>query len=201
MKRLLLFIILLNFSFYSFSQDEQSNKEEPKKELEIKEKESDGATFQGVKYGIRGGLTISNLDFDDLPTMANKHRNSFYIGFLAEIGLSRTISLMPEIQFSPEGAKVEVLNLDYIQAPILIKFRLSEKIKFGLGPQVGLKVHKEGDGAKNFAYSGVAGLEYKLSHLLFADVRYNYGITNAFDDDNSISAKNNCVQIGVGYKF
>lgn len=108
---------------------------------------------------------------------------------------------MPEIQFSPEGAKVEVLNLDYIQAPILIKFRLSEKIKFGLGPQVGLKVHKEGDGAKNFAYSGVAGLEYKLSHLLFADVRYNYGITNAFDDDNSISAKNNCVQIGVGYKF
>jgi hypothetical protein len=201
MKRLLLFIILLNFSFYSFSQDEQSKKEEPKKELEIKEKESDGATFQGVKYGIRGGLTISNLDFDDLPTMANKHRNSFYIGFLAEIGLSRTISLMPEIQFSPEGAKVEVLNLDYIQAPILIKFRLSEKIKFGLGPQVGLKVHKEGDGAKNFAYSGVAGLEYKLSHLLFADVRYNYGITNAFDDDNSISAKNNCVQIGVGYKF
>ena len=87
MKRLLLFIILLNFSFYSFSQDEQSKKEEPKKGLEIKEKESDDATFQGVKYGIRGGLTISNLDFDDLPTMANKHRNSFYIGFLAEIGL------------------------------------------------------------------------------------------------------------------
>jgi opacity protein-like surface antigen len=201
MKRLLLFIILLNFSFYGFSQDDQSKKEGSKKELDVKDVEPKSSAFQVVKYGVRGGLTISNLDFDDVPTMENKHRNSFYIGFFAEIGLSKTISLMPEIQFSPEGAKVEVLNLDYIQAPVLIKFRLSEKIKFGLGPQVGLKVHKEGDGAKNFAYSGVANVEYKLSHLLFADVRYNYGITDAFDDKNSISAKNNCVQIGVGYKF
>ena len=201
MKRLLFFIILLNFSFYGFSQDEQTKKEESKKELETKDVEPKSSAFQGVKYGVRGGLTISNLDFDDMPTMENKHRNSFYIGFLAEIGLSKTISLMPEIQFSPEGAKAEVLHLDYIQAPVLVKFRLSEKIKFGLGPQVGLKVHKEGDGAKNFAYSGVANLEYKLSHLLFADVRYNYGITNAFDDYNSISAKNSCIQIGVGYKF
>lgn len=190
MKKALLFIILLNFSYYGFSQDEA-----PKEE---KEKSS---TFQGVKYGIRGGLNISNLSFDGTPTMVNKHRNSFYIGFLAEIGLSKTIALMPEIQFSPEGANEEVLHLDYIQAPILIKFRLSEKLKFGLGPQVGLKVHKEGDGVKNFAYSGIAGIEYKISHLLFADVRYTYGISDVFDDNLNLSAKNSNIQLGVGYKF
>tara|TARA_R110002049_G_scaffold177892_4_gene345088 strand:+ start:3492 stop:4079 length:588 start_codon:yes stop_codon:yes gene_type:complete len=195
MKKAVLFIILLNFSFYGFSQDEAPKEKETKKE------ESKGFAFQGVKYGVRGGLNISNLDFDDAPTMTNKHRNSFYIGFFAEIGLSKTIALMPEIQFSPEGAKLEVLNLDYIQAPILIKFRLSEKIKFGLGPQVGLKVHKEDDGAKNFGYSGVAGLEYKISHLLFADVRYTYGLVDVFDDNLNVSAKNTNVQIGVGYKF
>lgn len=190
MKKALLFIILLNFSFYGFSQDEDS---------EVKEQKS--STFQGVKYGVRGGLTISNLDFDEMPTMENKHRNSFYIGFFAEIGLSKTVSLMPEIQFSPEGANEEVFHLDYIQAPILIKFRLSEKLKFGLGPQVGLKVHKEGDGVKNFAYSGVAGVEYKISHLLFADVRYTYGISDVFDDNLDVSAKNTNIQLGVGYKF
>lgn len=201
MKRSLLFIILLNFSFYGFSQDEQPKNEVPKEESEIQEKESNNSTYQGVKYGVRSGLTISNLDFDEIPTMENKHRNSFYFGFFAEIGLSRTISLMPEIQFSPEGANAEVLHLDYIQAPVLIKFRFSEKIKFGVGPQVGLKVHKEEDGVKNFAYSGVAGLEYKISHLLFADVRYIYGLTNVFDDNLNVSAKNTNIQIGVGYKF
>jgi hypothetical protein len=193
MKKVLLFIFLLSFCYNGFSQEEEiKNPEETK---------SEGSTFQGVKYGVRGGLTISNLDFDETPTIENKHRNSFYIGFFADIGLSRTVSLVPEIQFSPEGAKMEVLHLDYIQAPILIKFRLSEKIKIGVGPQVGIKSYKKDDGVKNFAYSGVAGLDFKLTHTIFADVRYTYGISDVFDENLGISAKNSCVQIGVGYKF
>lgn len=193
MKKALLFIILLNFSFLGFSQEEEIKS--------IEETKIEGSKFQGVKYGVRGGLTISNLDFDETPPMENKHRNSFYIGFFADIGLSRTISVVPEIQFSPEGAKIEVLHLDYIQAPVLIKFRLSEKVKLGIGPQASLKSYKKDDGVKNFAYSGVAGLEYKLTHLLFADVRYTYGISDVFDDNLSLSAQNTSVQIGVGYKF
>ena len=113
----------------------------------------------------------------------------------------KIISLAPEIQFSAEGAKDENLHLDYIQAPILLKFRLSEKIRFGLGPQVGLKVNKVNDGVKNLAYSGAAGLEYKLTHMLFADLRYSYGISNVFDEDLEVSAKSTNIQIGVGYKF
>ncbi|MDO5971494.1 porin family protein [Flavivirga aquimarina] len=176
MKKILLFTILCGFSIYGVSQD--------------------------IKYGIRGGLNISNLDFDDNDIAAeNKHRNSVYIGFFANIGLSKTISLMPEVQFSAEGADPEPLHLDYIQAPIFLKFRLSEKIHFGVGPQVGLKVHKEDDGVKNFAYSGVTGVEYKINYALFADVRYTYGFSNIFDDNLGIEAKNSNIQIGVGYKF
>lgn len=193
MKKTALIIILLSFSFYGFSQDEENKDSQDEK--------SKGSTFQGVKYGVRGGVTASNLDFDDVPPMENKHRNSFYIGFFADIGLSRTISIVPEIQFSPEGAKAEVLHLDYIQAPVLVKFRLSEKLKIGLGPQASLKSHKDGDGVKNFAYSGVAGVEYKLSHMLFVDARYIYGLSDVFDDNLAISAKNTNVQIGVGYRF
>tara|TARA_R110002050_G_scaffold243212_3_gene379714 strand:- start:4837 stop:5364 length:528 start_codon:yes stop_codon:yes gene_type:complete len=175
MKRLLLLTTLLVVSFYGFSQD--------------------------VKYGVRGGLNISNLDFDDALPIANKHRNSIYFGAFATISLSKTISIMPELQFSAEGAKEETINLDYIQAPILFRFRLSEKIHFGLGPQVGLKVHKYEDGVKDFAYSGVAGIEYKLTHVLFADIRYTYGLSNVFDDTFGVEAKNTNIQIGVGYKF
>ena len=176
MKKIILLIVLLCISFYGFS--------------------------QGTKYGVRAGLNISNLDFDDAPFHDNMHRNGFMIGFFGEYGLSKTVSLMPEIQFSAEGAKHESLRLDYLQLPVLFKFRLSDKIAAGLGPQVSLKVHEFEDGINNFAYSGVAGVEVKLSYSLFVDARYTYGFRNVFDED-LINAKaiNTNFQFGFGFKF
>ena len=196
MKKLLLLTLLLGFSFYGFSQDNNSSQAQDSTKVEPK-----GTAFKGIMYGVRGGYNISNLDFKTAPNMANKHRNSIYVGFFANISLSNTVSLVPEIQFSAEGANEETLHLDYIQAPVLLRFRLSEKIHIAAGPQVGLKVHKYEDGVKNFAYSGVGGLEYKLSHLLFAEVRYTYGFSNIFDDKLNVEAKNSNIQIGIGYKF
>ncbi|WP_341215126.1 porin family protein [uncultured Wocania sp.] len=196
MKKLLLITVLLSFSFYGFSQNDNSTKA-----IDSTKVMSKGPAFKGVMYGIRGGYNISNLDFKAAPTMSNKHRNSMFVGFFANIGLSNTVSLMPEIQFSAEGANEETLHLDYIQAPIFFRFRISEKIHIGAGPQVSLKVHKYEDGIKNFAYSGVGGIEYKLSHMLFADLRYTYGFSNIFDDHLNVEAKNTNIQIGIGYKF
>lgn len=174
MKKILL-AVLLGFSFYGFSQD--------------------------VKYGVRGGYNISNLDFDNPNTIQNKHRNSIYVGFFANVSLGKIVSVVPEIQFSAEGARNENLHLDYIQTPIFLRFRLSEKIHMGAGPQVGWNVYKYNDGLKDVAYSGVAGLEYKLTYVLFADVRYTYGLSNIFDENTGLTAKNSNIQIGVGYKF
>ena len=175
MKKILLLTVLLNLSFYGFSQD--------------------------VKYGVRGGYTISHIDFDDSPTMDNKHRNSMYIGFLVNISLSKTLAVMPELQFSGEGAKAESLQLDYIQLPILLKYKIGKNFHAGIGPQIGLKVHKYEDGIRNLAYSAVAGVEYRINYAIFADLRYNYGISNVFDEKLGITAKNRNIQLGVGYKF
>ncbi|MFB9055612.1 porin family protein [Mariniflexile ostreae] len=156
---------------------------------------------QAAKYGVRAGVTISNLDFEKKPTLENQHRNGFYIGFLADFNLSKNISLQPEIQFSAEGAKQELIQLDYLQAPILLKLRLGNKMHLGAGPQVGLKIHKKDDGIRNMAYSAVGALEYKLNYALFIDARYTYGISNIFDEYLGVSAKNSTIQLGVGYKF
>ncbi|TXE11527.1 PorT family protein [Seonamhaeicola algicola] len=196
MKKTVLFTLLLVFSVYGFAQEktiDTTSINTPKKQ--------DNYVFKGVKYGIRGGYNISNLDFEDTPPMINKHRNSIYFGFFAQIGFSKTIAIAPELQFSAEGAKDEKIHLDYIQAPILLKVRLSEKIHVGAGPQVGLKVHKVDDAVNNFAYSAVGAIEYKINYALFADVRYTYGIRNVFEDASGLSAKNTNIQIGVGYKF
>jgi len=176
MKRILLLVLLLVVSIEGFS--------------------------QSGTFGVRGGYNISNLDFDVLPSgTINDHRNSFYIGFFADYTLSSTISLVPEFQFSAEGANEETLHLDYLQAPIMFKFKLSPRFKFGLGPQVGLKVWKHEDGVRNFAYSGVAAGEIKINSQLFFDVRYTYGISNIFDNDLDVEAKNTNFQLGIGYQF
>lgn len=175
MKKLLLLALLLGVSIQGFS--------------------------QSGTYGIRGGFNISNLNFDDAPNVENKHRNSIYIGCFADFKLSTKVSIVPELQFSAEGANEENLHLDYIQAPILFKLKVSPKIRLAAGPQVSLKSHKYEDGVKNLAYSGVGGLEYKINEMLFVDLRYTYGISNIFDDHLSVEAKNTNIQLGVGYQF
>jgi opacity protein-like surface antigen len=196
MKKILLLPILFCFSIYGFT---QNNETAPVKDT-VKV-QSNNSNSKSIKYGVRGGLNISNLDFEEIIDFENKHRNSFYIGFFACIEFSKTMSLMPELQFSAEGANAEPLHLDYIQAPILLRFKLNNKFHAALGPQVGLKVHKEDDMATNMAYSGVAGLEYRINYALFVDARYTYGFRNVFDDHLGVSAKNTNIQIGVGYKF
>ena len=175
MKKLLLFILVIGYSFYGFSQD--------------------------VKYGVRAGLNISNLDFDGTPFSDNKHRNGFIIGFFGEYSLSNSVSVTPELQFSAEGAKQEPLQLDYIQMPVLFNFKLSPKMYFNVGPQVGLKINKVDDGINNFAYSGVGGFSYNITPMIFVDARYTYGFRNIFNDYLGIKATNTNIQFGVGYKF
>ncbi|MCB4797814.1 porin family protein [Neotamlana laminarinivorans] len=193
MNKILLSALLLSITFFSYSQNVDSTAiKTPKKKVPM---------FKGVKYGVRGGLNISNLDFKEHPEVPNKHRNSIYFGAFAEIALSNKLAISPELQFSAEGANEETLHLDYIQMPILMNVSITEKVSIGLGPQVSLKVHKYEDGIKNFAYSGVGGVTYKINYALFADVRYTYGISNIFDDKLSTEARNTNIQIGIGYKF
>ena len=49
--------------------------------------------------------------------MNNKHRKSILI-FLVLSDYLKLVTLVPELQFPVEGARVEVWQLDYIQAPI-----------------------------------------------------------------------------------
>lgn len=176
MKKTLLIAVILCFTaFYGFSQD--------------------------TKYGVRAGINISNMDFEPDANFENKHRNGFMIGFFGEFGLSKSVLFAPELQFSSEGAKDEAIRLDYLQVPLYFKFKLGDKFHLGVGPQVGVKIHEYEDGIRNFAYSGVGGIEYKISHQLFVDARYTYGFSNALDDNQAFEATNTNIQFGFGFKF
>jgi opacity protein-like surface antigen len=156
---------------------------------------------QGGMYGVRAGLNISNLDFTPDPNFGNQHRNGFAIGFFGEYDLSETIAIAPEIQFSAEGGKSQDLRIDYIQVPILMKYRFTDRFLVGAGPMAGVKVWEFEDGYANFAFSVLGGVEFLITDEIFIDARYSFGLTNVMDNESAYEAKNNNFQIAVGIKI
>jgi len=157
---------------------------------------------QEVRYGVRGALNVSNLDFEPDADFENQHRNGFAFGGFVEFNLADGISLMPELQWSAEGGKDESIRADYIQMPIQLRFTLSDRFTIGGGPQVALKTWKNEDAFATFTFSGVAGIEYMVTSEIFVDARYSYGITNILDEDlTNLRAKNHVMQFGVGIKI
>jgi hypothetical protein len=184
--------ILITFSGFSQNDKPADNTSVSK----VKDFESE------IKYGIRGAFNISNLDFKPDPTFENKHRNNMAIGGFVEFIPSESFSIITELQYSAEGGgKDESLRVSYIQLPILFRLHLGSYFSVGVGPQVGLKTWSYEDGFKNFAYSGVAGIEYMLGDILFLDARYTYGLSNILDNSSSFEARNTTIQIGIGIKM
>lgn len=83
---------------------------------------------QDIRYGIRGALNVSNLDFEPDATFENKHRNGFAFGGFVEFEFSENVSLLTELQWSAEGGKDESIRADYIQLPIMLRLSVSDRL-------------------------------------------------------------------------
>ncbi|WP_296313979.1 porin family protein [Winogradskyella sp. UBA3174] len=176
MKRILLALVVMSITVSGFSQE--------------------------VRYGVRGALNVSNLDFEPDANFENKHRNGFAFGGFVDYGFSEDISVMLELQWSAEGGKEEGLRADYIQLPIQLRFSLSDRFSIGAGPQVALKTWRDKDGFATFTFSGLVGLEYMITDELFVDARFTYGFSNILDEDlTDLEAKNHVIQFGFGIKI
>ncbi|MFC4723615.1 porin family protein [Geojedonia litorea] len=191
MKSILTTLVFVLFAFTGYSQDDKKEDNNSKDEIELK-----------TKYGVRLAYNISNLDFEPDPDFENKHRNNMAFGGFVDFAVSNSFSILTELQYSAEGGgKDETLRVSYIQLPVLFKLYFGENFSAGAGPMVGIKTWSYEDGYKNVAFSGVAGIEYLITDILFLDARFSYGFSNILDNDASFEAKNTNIQIGVGLKM
>jgi len=196
MKSFLLTLLFVSLTTLSFSQ------EVTKETAKDADKKSTIEETPEVKFGVRAGFNISNLDFDPHPTFENKHRNGFAFGGFVDYGITNTFSILAELQYSAAGAEAETLRADYIQLPILFRFNLGDSFIIGAGPMVGLKTWGYQDGFSKFAFSGVAGLEYQINDEFFIDARVHYGITDILDENlTTFEATNTTIQFGFGIKM
>ena len=172
------------------------------------------AKAQQAHFGIKGGVNISNLNFDDNTSTNSKA--GVNIGVLAHIHTSKTWAIQPELFYSQEGASRNVgdskitYNLNYLNVPVLLQYMFDNGFRLEGGPQIGFLLNaktKTGDitvtntGFQSTAVSIPLGVGYLAASGLGIDARYVFGLSNINDNENGHTIQSNVFQLGFFYQL
>ena len=163
---------------------------------------------QETKFGVKGGLNLSNLTNSD----GSKSQVAFNIGGFAEIKLNEKFAIQPELLYSGQGAKYQDVgnfSMNYINVPVMAKYFITEVFDIEAGPQVGFLMSAKADGndvkefVKSTDFGANFGAGYDVTKNIGLNLRYCLGLSGV---DKEISAgdkssKNSVIQLSVGYKF
>jgi hypothetical protein len=179
-----------------------------------------------VSFGIKGGMNISNFTGQDYDSDA---RSGLAVGAALDFSLPvLPFGIETGVYYSQKGAKSSedgltgTLKVDYIEVPLMAKFRLGPPGPITphlvLGPYAGFNINSEaelsGDGGSisgdlsddtnSTEFGGVAGvgIDFNLGLTkLNAQLRYSYGFTSVFEGDFDDGEKNAALSILVGIRF
>ncbi|MGB5929690.1 MAG: porin family protein [Cyclobacteriaceae bacterium] len=159
---------------------------------------SANAFAQGPEIGIKGGLNFASLTGVD----GTEGTIGWHAGLAFGLPFTDSYTLQPEILISRQGADAEGtddsgLKLTYVNVPVMAKFGLAEIAFIEFGPYVGFLINEkfEIDGTEvdiDGAYKTVdfvvaAGVGVDLIGGFGAGVRYNLGLSNIADEDDTIN--------------
>jgi hypothetical protein len=172
---------------------------------------------QHVNIGIKAGLNLYNIKNND--DFKYDMKPGLHAGLLGHIHVTKNFAVQPELLFSAQGAKYKTggvetkLNLNYLNVPILLQYMFDNGFRFEAGPQIGLLLTAKADNGttktdvKSDLNTLDAGLALGIGYIhvpsgFGVDARYNLGLSNINDDDNStLKSKNRGFQVGVFYQF
>ncbi len=157
------------------------------------------AQAQKIDLGVKLGANFSNMS--DVSGVKLKNKTGLVAGAFVSIGAGK-FAVQPELLYSQQGAKSDIggFDLDYINVPVMFKYYLIGNLfNVQVGPQFGFLTHqslKDQVSAKDFDFSGAAGLGLDLPLGFRVDARYNFGLTKAAED-----AKTGVFSLALGYSF
>ena len=110
------------------------------------------AKAQDVHFGVKGGVNVSQLHFND--NISSDSKVGLNLGVLAHIHTySKNWAIQPELFYSMEGAKnVDnsgvTYNLNYLNVPVLLQYMFENGFRLEGGPQIGflLSANTKGGG-------------------------------------------------------
>ena len=169
-----------------------------------------------AQFGVKGGVNFANWAGDDVDEDGKKSLIGPHFGIFYNAKLTEMFSIQPDLVYSAQGVKYEVLGVEvkaatsYINLTGLVRLNTSSGFFVGLGPQIGFlmsaKAKTEGaddedfkDDMKgtDFAAALAAGFELESGFGFYA--RYNHGLSTIAEDDSK--AYNRVFQVGLRYAF
>lgn len=186
------------------------------------------ASAKGFSYGVRGGMTISNLSNGDLLAgmmsseleipVNDVAKVGFTAGVFGEYTMLNKVSLSASVMYARAGCSFEPIDeLDnirlatsYLSIPLLVGYNVfgGLTIKGGVQPSfmVGAKLKYDGESESvkdSFNKSDLSipiGFSYEFADKVVLEALYNIGVTNVYKyTDETYS--NRYLTLTVGYKF
>jgi len=176
-----------------------------------------------IKVGFTAGLNVANsLDAYDSRFSSNSIA-AFNVGLTLDVPVTNQFSFAPEILFSQKGYSADLENAhftertNYIDIPLLAKFRIVRGFNFLIGPQLtfltsqrdtyrdfGTNVETRYDGHEgDQSYvAGVVGVSFDINRNVEIRGRYNIDLSrNSSNEADLPDFRNQVWQIGLGFKF
>lgn len=180
--------------------------------------------FYRPRVGIEGGISLANTVSSYNQNYSTNGIVGFNVGLTAEIPLAYPLSFQPEVLFSQKGYQANTIDgtltqrNNYIDIPLLAKFRLVRGFNFLVGPQInipvssttsfnnGFNVSSETyytDSSNKSYISGAFGFSVDLNPNVDIHARYLIDLTSNTQDSNSpiYNYRNQVWQFGIGIKF
>lgn len=168
-------------------------------------------------FGLKTGANFSSISVDnDDESLETKFKTGFVLGAFVKIPVSANVAIQPEFLYSSMGGNINDgineyhFRLNYFSIPVLLKMGFCKnKWAAMVGPQLDFMIQAKEGGNKitgAFAESNflaTAGVEYWIRPCVVLGARYQYGISNALDDENGSDSKwkNHGAQLTIGFQL
>ena len=182
------------------------------------------ANAQSTRFGVKAGANYTTFSGDGTAGLGDfQYKFGFVGGVAANIGLSESLSIQPELLYSMKGTELKGGLLDdynykfnYLDLPIFFRYTLADgKGPFlQAGPQLGYLINtkiSDGDGneiktdADNFQkleLGYAAAIGYQLESGLSIEGRFSGGINSIGKDDQANDqVRNRVFSLQLGYMF
>ncbi|MDB5131954.1 MAG: hypothetical protein JWR02_1703 [Mucilaginibacter sp.] len=180
--------------------------------------------FYRIRFGLTGGVNIANTINAYNSNYTTAAIAGFNAGLTMEIPLIYPLSFAPEVLYSQKGFAAATTSdgnftqrTNYIDVPLLAKFKLSPTFNFLIGPQLAIPVSTTQTYDNGFNITseqnyntygqktildGVLGVSFDFNPNVELRVRYAVDLQqNSQNSADGSDYRNQVWQIGLGIKF
>lgn len=144
-----------------------------------------------VTFGIKGGLNISSLSNDGRVTN-QKSKIGFNAGAFANIPITESFSIQPEVIFSQYGNKATYIistvdneywnrsytsNLGYIAVPVMLQYSFIPSLYVETGVELGFNIIAKEKFKETYSYGGLINITSGTENITREKINtINFGI-------------------------